>query len=243
MTIQIIPVQFDAEIVQGDDLAALIMSAAPPFADGDVVVVTQKAVSKAEGQVVDLATVRPSLRALELAGTHSDPRIVEVILGESARIVRQRGPLLITETHHGFICASAGVDRSNAPRPDSVVLLPRDPDASAARLRADVEARARCRLGVIIADTMGRPLRDGIVGTAIGSSGLAPMDNLAGLVDPNNFELATTVVAVADELAAAADLVIGKLGRVPAALVRGYQASGDGSARQLIRDRASDLFV
>jgi coenzyme F420-0:L-glutamate ligase/coenzyme F420-1:gamma-L-glutamate ligase len=243
VTIEIFPVQFDAEIVEGDDLAELIRAASRPFRDGDVLVVTQKAVSKAEGHVVDLADVEPSSRALELAGSHSDPRVVEVILRESVRVVRHRGPLLITETHHGLVCASAGVDRSNAPRPGTVVLLPRDPDASAADLRTRLEGQTGARLAVIIADTMGRPLRNGIVGTAIGSSGMDPLRSLAGQVDPNNFQLATTVVAVADELAAAADLVLGKLERVPAALIRGYAAAGEGSARSLIRDPAMDLFI
>jgi coenzyme F420-0:L-glutamate ligase/coenzyme F420-1:gamma-L-glutamate ligase len=142
-----------------------------------------------------------------------------------------------------LVCASAGVDRSNAPRPGTVVLLPRDPDASAADLRTRLEGQTGARLAVIIADTMGRPLRNGIVGTAIGSSGMDPLRNLAGQVDPNNFQLATTVVAVADELAAAADLVLGKLERVPAALIRGYAAAGEGSARSLIRDPAMDLFI
>ncbi|MDQ2960728.1 MAG: coenzyme F420-0:L-glutamate ligase [Candidatus Dormibacteraeota bacterium] len=241
--IQIYPVHFEAEISEGDDLTQLIRSSAPAFLNGDVVVVSQKAVSKAEGQIVELAGVEPSPQALELAGDHSDPRVVEVILRESVRVVRHRGPLLITETHHGFVCASAGVDRSNAPRPDTVVLLPKDSDASAAALRRELEAATHRRLAVIIADTMGRPLRDGIVGTAIGVSGLEPLLNLSGLVDPNNYAMMTTVVAVADELAAAADLVIGKIGRIPAAVVRGFAPSGDGSARQLIRDRATDLFV
>jgi coenzyme F420-0:L-glutamate ligase/coenzyme F420-1:gamma-L-glutamate ligase len=243
VAVEILPVHFDAEIEAGDDLAGLIRTAAPELRDGDVLVVTQKAVSKAEGQVVDLATIEPGARALELAGAHSDPRVVEVILRESVRVVRQRGPLLITETHHGFVCASAGVDRSNAPRPDSVVLLPRDPDASAARLRYDLETATGTRLAVIIADTMGRPLREGIIGTAIGSSGLAPLRDLTGLVDPNNYELSSTIVAIADEIASAADLVIGKFGRVPAALFRGLGVSGDGTARPLIRGRATDLFL
>ena len=241
--VQIFPVHFDAEIEPGVDLAGLIQRAAPRLQDGDVLVVTQKAVSKVEGQVVDLTIIEPSARALELAGTHSDARVVEVILRESIRVVRHRGPLLITETHHGFVCASAGVDKSNAPRPDTVVVLPRDPDASAARLRRELETATGARLAVIIADTMGRPLRDGIVGTAIGLSGLEPMQDLTGLVDPNDYELTSTLVAAADEIASAADLVIGKLGRVPAALCRGLQVSGDGSAHRLIRDRASDLFI
>lgn len=242
-TVQIHPVHFDDEIKPGVDLAGLIQRAAPRLQDRDVLVVTQKAVSKAEGQVVDLTTIDPSARALELAGTHSDARVVEVILRESIRVIRHRGPLLITETHHGFVCASGGVDKSNAPRRDTVVVLPRDPDASAARLRHELETATGVRLAVIIADTMGRPLRDGIVGTAIGCSGLEPMADLTGLVDPNDYMLTSTLVAVADEIASAADLVIGKLGRVPAALCRGLQVSGDGTARPLIRDRASDLFI
>jgi coenzyme F420-0:L-glutamate ligase/coenzyme F420-1:gamma-L-glutamate ligase len=243
LTIEIFPVQLEAEIVEGDDLAELIRQGSPPLRDGDVVVVTQKAVSKVEGQVVELADVKPSPRAICLAGEHSDPRLVEVVLRESVRVVRHRGPLIITETRHGFVCASAGVDRSNAPRPDTVVLLPRHPDASAAEMRSRLQRLAGVRLAVIIADTMGRPLRNGIIGTAIGLSGFAPLRHLAGAVDPNGFQLASTVVAVADELAAAADLALGKLERVPAAVIRGYSVSGEGSARLLIRDPASDLFV
>jgi coenzyme F420-0:L-glutamate ligase/coenzyme F420-1:gamma-L-glutamate ligase len=243
VTIEIIPVHIEQEISQGDDLAALINARSVPLDDGDVVVITQKAVSKAEGQVVDLAGVEPSAEALELAGSDTDPRIVEVILRESQRVVRHRGPLIITETHHGFICASAGVDRSNAPRPDSVVLLPRQPDASARALRERLGELSGASLAVIIADTMGRPLREGIVGTAVGASGVEPLRDLAGLVDPNGYKLSTTIVAVADELASAADLVLGKLDRVPAAVIRGYALSGDGPASLLIRERSRDLFA
>jgi coenzyme F420-0:L-glutamate ligase/coenzyme F420-1:gamma-L-glutamate ligase len=243
VTIEIIPVHIEQEISQGDDLATLINAQSVPLDDGDVVVITQKAVSKAEGQVVDLAGVEPSAEALELAGSDTDPRIVEVILRESQRVVRHRGPLIITETHHGLICASAGVDRSNAPRPDSVVLLPRQPDASARALRERLEELSGASLAVIIADTMGRPLREGIVGTAIGASGVEPLRDLAGLVDPNGYKLSTTIVAVADELASAADLVLGKVDRVPAAVIRGYALSGDGPASLLIRERSRDLFA
>jgi coenzyme F420-0:L-glutamate ligase / coenzyme F420-1:gamma-L-glutamate ligase len=242
-TIEILPVQIDREFVEGDDLAAMIHDAAPTMRDGDVVVITQKVVSKTEGQVVDLRDVEPSSAARELAGSDSDPRMVEVVLRESKRVVRHRGPLIITETHHGFVCANAGVDRSNAPRLDAVVLLPRDPDASAWRLRARLEELSAARLAVVIADTMGRPLRDGIVGTAIGASGLNPLRDLAGAIDPVGFHLASTIVAIADELASAADLVLGKLERVPAAVIRGYVTTGDGSARQLLRDPARELFV
>jgi coenzyme F420-0:L-glutamate ligase/coenzyme F420-1:gamma-L-glutamate ligase len=242
VTIEIIAIHLEHEIIPGDDLAAIIHTTSVPLIDHDVVVVTQKAVSKAEGQVVDLGDVQPGAEAVELAGSDTDPRIVEVMLGESRRVVRHRGPLIITETHHGFICANAGIDRSNAPRPDSVVLLPRDPDASAFALRHRLQELSGARIAVIIADTMGRPLREGIVGTAIGSSGIEPLRDLAGLVDPNGYQLSTTVVAVADELASAADLVLGKLERVPAAVVRGYGVTGDGPASLLIRERSRDLF-
>ena len=242
MTIEIIPVRCDAEITAGYDLATLVIDGFPSLRDDDVVVITHKAVSKAEGAVVDLESVTPSARAVELAGSHSDPRLVELILEESDQVLRQRGPLFVVVTKHGFVCANAGIDRSNAPRPDSVVLLPRDPDRSAATLRAELESRTGKRLAVIIADTMGRAWREGIVGTAIGASGLSALREMAGEVDPNGYVLATTAIAVADEMAAAADLVLGKLDRVPAALVRGYPLVGEGNAARLIRDPALDLF-
>jgi coenzyme F420-0:L-glutamate ligase / coenzyme F420-1:gamma-L-glutamate ligase len=240
--IEVIPLPLAGEIAAGADLAELVLAAAPPLAGGDVVVVAHKAVAKSEGRVVDLATVTPSARALELAAEGGDPRMAELVLRESRRIVRRRGGLLIAETHHGFVCASAGIDRSNGPAADWVVLLPVDPDASAARLRAELERRCGVRLGVVVADTMGRALRRGIVGTAIGSSGLEALRGYAGAVDPVGYELRTTAVAVADELASAADLVLGKLARVPAALIRGLDAAGDGSARDLLRDESDDLF-
>jgi coenzyme F420-0:L-glutamate ligase/coenzyme F420-1:gamma-L-glutamate ligase len=194
--------------------------------------------------MADLREVTPSPRAIELAGPESDPRLAEMVLRESRRIVRRRGALLIAETHHGFVCASAGIDRSNSPGPDIVVLLPVDPDASAARLRAELERRSGApRLAVVVADTMGRPLRNGIVGTAIGVSGLEPLRGYHGQADAGGYVLRTTQVAVADELAAAADLVLGKLERVPAALVRGYAAAGEGAAGELIRESQRDLFI
>ncbi len=242
MTIEIIPVKVDVEITSADDLAMLVLKSAPPLRDNDVIVVTHKAVSKAEGRVVDLETVDPSARARDLAGNHSDARLVELILRESREILRQRGPLFVVETSHGLVCANAGIDRSNAPRPNAVVLLPRDPDGSAQALRAELESSTGLRLAVIVADTMGRAWREGIVGTAIGASGLTPLLELFGQADPNGYVLASTAVAVADELAAAADLVLGKLERVPAAVIRGYAVAGDGGAQTLIRDRAQDLF-
>jgi coenzyme F420-0:L-glutamate ligase / coenzyme F420-1:gamma-L-glutamate ligase len=240
--IEVIPLAAAGEIEAGADLAALVLAAAPPLRDGDVVVVAHKAVSKSEGRVVELATVIPSAGALELSAGGGDPRMAELVLRESRRIVRRRGGLLIAETHHGLVCASAGIDRSNGPHAGWAVLLPVDPDASAARLRAELEGRAGVRLAVVVADTMGRALRRGIVGTAIGASGLHALRSYAGAVDPAGYELRTTAVAVADELASAADLVLGKLERVPAALIRGFDARGDGSGRDLIRDPAEDLF-
>ena len=240
--IEVLALPFPGEIAAGADLAALVLAAAPPLRDGDVVVVAHKAVSKSEGRVVDLAGVEPSARALELSAEGGDPRMAELVLRESRRIVRRRAGLLIAETHHGFVCASAGIDRSNGPAADWVVLLPVDPDASATRLRTELERRTGTRLAVVVADTMGRALRRGIVGTAIGVSGLEALRKYAGEVDPVGYELRTTAVAVADELAAAADLVLGKLERVPAALIRGYDAGGEGSGRDLVRDAAEDLF-
>ena len=242
MTVELFALHTEREVEAGDDLAALILECAPVLLDGDVVVVTQKVISKQEGRVVDLGDVVPSARAVAMAADHSDPRLVEVILRESRRVLRQRGPLLVVETHHGLVCANAGVDRSNAPRPDSVVLLPADPDLSATRLRAELEARSGRRLGVVVADTMGRAWREGIVGTAVGVSGLAPLRDLSENVDPNGYRLRSSIVAVADELAAAADLLLGKLERVPFVLVRGVTAAGDGSAAELIRAADRDLF-
>ena len=242
MTIEIMPIAVEGEIAPGDDLAELLLAAAPPLRPGDVVVVSHKAVAKSEGRVVDLATVEPSPRARELAAPDGDPRMAELVLRESRAIVRRRGSLLIAETHHGFVCASAGIDRSNAAGPDTAVLLPVDPDASASALRARLSAAAGGEVAVVVADTMGRPLRNGIVGTAIGVSGLAPIRGYQGDVDSFGYTLRTTQVAVADELAAAADLVLGKLERVPAALVRGFPLSGDGDARELVREPERDLF-
>jgi coenzyme F420-0:L-glutamate ligase / coenzyme F420-1:gamma-L-glutamate ligase len=240
--VTVVPLPYDGDIAAGADLAAIVLAAAPPLAAGDVVVVAHKAVAKSEGRVVDLREIEPSPRARALAAGVADPRHVEVVLRESVRLVRHRPGLLIAETRHGFVCANAGVDRSNTPGPDHVVLLPLDPDRSAAELRRGIAERAGVEVGVIVADTMGRAFRAGIVGTAIGVAGLAPLRELAGAVDPAGYVLRTSRVAVADEIAAAADLVLGKLERVPAALVRGYAGGGEGSARDLVRDPARDLF-
>ena len=200
-------------------------------------VVAQKAVSKAEGRVVRLVDVEPSAQARDLAGDE-DPRRLEVILRESRRLVRTRPPLVIAETRHGFVCASAGVDSSNAPEPDSVVLLPVDPDASAERIRAGLETR----VAVIVADSFGRAWRQGTTDVAIGCAGLAPLLDLSGVRDRNGYELHATVIAVADELASAAQLVMGKTDGVPAAVVRGFEPRGSGTAGEIVMPPERDLF-
>jgi coenzyme F420-0:L-glutamate ligase/coenzyme F420-1:gamma-L-glutamate ligase len=228
------------EVQPGDDLAALIAEHAD-LRDGDVLVVAQKALSKAEGRVVRLADVEPSEEARRLAGDE-DPRRLEVILRESKRIVRSRPPLVIAETRHGFVCASAGVDSSNAPGPETVVLLPEDPDASAERLRERLRELTGAEVGVIVSDSFGRPWRQGTTDVAIGLAGVRPLLDLKGERDPAGYELHATVIAIADELAAAAELVLGKTAGIPAAVIRGASVAGAGAARDLVMPAERDLF-
>jgi len=235
------------QIEPGADLAALILdaSAANPIQDGDVLVIAQKAVSKAEGRLLDLRTVEPSPFARTIADAHQrDPRHIEAILRESRRIVRMDRGLLICETHHGFVCANAGLDLSNVPGDLVACLLPLDPDASAAGLRQALLKRARLgRLAVVISDTFGRPWREGVVNVAIGVAGLEPLDTYIGKTDPYGYELHSTVIAPSDELASAAELVMGKLRQVPVVLIRGCRFEpAAGSARTLVREPAMDLF-
>jgi coenzyme F420-0:L-glutamate ligase / coenzyme F420-1:gamma-L-glutamate ligase len=236
----ITPVRGLPELREGDDLAATIAERAQ-LEDGDVVVVAQKAISKIEGRVVRLDEVEPSARARELAGD-GDPRRVEVILGEAKRVVRNQGSLLITETRHGFICASSGVDASNAPEPGTVVLLPVDPDASAAKLRSALRELTGCDVGVVVSDSFGRPWRQGTTDIAVGAAGIETLRDLKGERDPNGYELKSTVIAVADEIAGAAELVFGKLDRVPVAIVRGLDVAGDGSALDVVMPAERNLF-
>jgi coenzyme F420-0:L-glutamate ligase/coenzyme F420-1:gamma-L-glutamate ligase len=238
--ISIRPVEGLPEISEGDDLGALIAGRVE-LEDGDVVVVAQKAVSKAEGRVQRLAEVEPSDQARELAGSE-DARRHEVILRESARIVRSRPPLVISETRHGFVCASAGVDSSNAPEEGTVVLLPLDPDASAARIRERLRELTGAGVGVIVSDSFGRAWRQGTTDVAIGLAGIRPLLDLKGVRDHAGYELHATVIAVADELAGAAELVLGKVEGVAAAVIRGVDARGDGSARELVMPPERDLF-
>jgi coenzyme F420-0:L-glutamate ligase/coenzyme F420-1:gamma-L-glutamate ligase len=236
--ISVLPLVGIPEVRAGDDLAALLGEAIERVGgaqSGDVLVVAQKVVSKAEGRVLSLDEVEPTEQARELAADH-DPRHLEVILSEAARLVRTRAPLVIAETRHGFVCASAGVDRSNAVGPDTVVLLPVDPDASARRLSV------RLGLAVIVSDSFGRPFRNGTTDVAIGVAGLAPLQDLRGVRDPLGYELKTTKIAVADEIAGAAELVMGKTAGIPAAIVRGLAVKGDGTARELVMPAERDLF-
>jgi coenzyme F420-0:L-glutamate ligase/coenzyme F420-1:gamma-L-glutamate ligase len=238
--LRILPVEGLPEIAEGDDLGELIAERTE-LLPGDVVVVSQKAVSKAEGRVVRLADVEASARARELAA-HHDPRHLEVILREAARVVRTRPPLVIAETRHGFVCASAGVDASNAPEPDTLVLLPVDPDASAEAIRRTLRERSGHDVGVIVSDSFGRPWRNGIVDVAIGIAGVRPLEDWRGRRDANGYELHATVIAVADEIAAAAELVRRKTAGIPAAVVRGLDVAGEGSARELVMAPERDMF-
>jgi coenzyme F420-0:L-glutamate ligase/coenzyme F420-1:gamma-L-glutamate ligase len=204
-------------------------------------VLAQKAVSKSEGRIVRLADIEPSERALEIAGDE-DPRRIEVILREAKRVVRVRPPLVIAETRHGFICASAGVDASNAPEAGMLVLLPEDPDASARRIRERLRELTGHDVGVLITDSFGRPWRQGTIDVALGAAGLEVMRDLRGQRDPVGYELHATMIAVADELASAAELVMGKLERIPAVVIRGLEVAGDSSARDLVIPEERDLF-
>jgi len=239
--ISIIPVRGLPEIRAGDDLAALVVERVA-LADRDVVVVAQKAVSKVEGRVVRIDELEASEKARELAGDERDPREVEAVLREATRIVRERGPLVIAETRHGFICASAGVDHSNAPEEGTLVLLPVDPDASARTLRERLRALTGCDVGVVVTDSFGRPFRQGTTDVAIGVAGLPALLDLRGTRDRIGYVLRSSRVALADEIAAAADLVRGKAEGVPVVVVRGLQVAGEGTARDLVIEPELDLF-
>jgi coenzyme F420-0:L-glutamate ligase/coenzyme F420-1:gamma-L-glutamate ligase len=246
LPLHLIPLHGLPEIAPGSDLAALIREAARAqdvALAGRIVVLCQKIVSKAEGRLVDLASVLPSALAREIGAEHGrDPRQVEVVLRESRRIVRRGRGVLITETHHGFVCANSGVDLSNAPGPDVAVLLPVDPDASARRLFDALTTEAG-PTPVVISDTFGRPWREGLVDVALGSAGLAPIRDDRGTLDRGGRELQVTQPATADQLAAAAGLLMWKSAGVPVVVVEGFPFEGDGTVAQaLLRDPATDLF-
>ena len=239
--IELIPVHGLPEIREGDDLAALVVELIE-LQPRDVLVLAQKAVSKAEGRVVRIDHYEASAKAIELAGDERDPREVEVILREAKRIVRERGPLVIAETSHGFVCASAGVDHSNAPEHGTLVLLPVDPDASARAVRDRVAELAGVDVGVVVTDSFGRPFRQGTTDVAIGVAGLPAMLDLRGTTDRIGYELRSSRVAIADEIAGAADLARGKAEGVPAVVVRGLRLEGDGSALEIVIEHELDLF-
>ena len=246
-SLTVVPLDGLPEVEAGADLAGLLLSSMDrlrltPVAT-DVIVVTQKVVSKAEGRVIRLDSVTPASEAMRLAAdTGFEPRHVEVILRESVRVVRVAPRVLITETRHGFVSANAGVDRSNAGSRDLLVLLPVDPDASAAALRRRVAERTGVELGVLISDSFGRAWREGQVNVAIGAAGVSCLTDYRGLQDGEGYELHGTMLATGDELASAAEVVMRKLDRVPAALLRGIDVRGEGNARVLLRDPALDLF-
>ena len=237
------------EVNAGDDLAALIIAAAQhqgiSIDNGDILVVTQKIVSKAEGRVVSIDSVEPSALALSISEGHRrDPRHTELILRESQRIVRMDRGTIISETHHGFNCANAGIDASNIPGSGTVALLPVDPDLSARRVRQSIRENLEVQVAVIISDTFGRPWRNGAVNVAIGVAGIDPMLSYVGQEDSHGNLMYTTVICVADELAAMAELVTGKVLGVPVAIIKGYayEAMENVSHQALIRDPDKDMF-
>ena len=245
--VRILPVRGIPEIKPGDDVAGMIVAAArsaPGIENSDVVVVTQKIVSKAEGRVIKLDAVTASPEAERLAlETEKDPRLVELVLRESVRVVRQRGPVLITETKHGFICANSGIDASNVGPEGTVCLLPEDPDRSARDIRSAILEGTGADVAVIISDTFGRPWREGHTNVAVGVAGMLPFVDYVGQVDSFGYELRVSTLCVVDEIAAAAELVQNKLDGVPVAIVRGFDyPRGNGSARQIVRDPEKDLF-
>jgi coenzyme F420-0:L-glutamate ligase/coenzyme F420-1:gamma-L-glutamate ligase len=245
--LRLLPIPGIPEIRQGDNLAKRVAGAARRaairFEDGDILVIAQKIVSKAEGALVRLAGVKPSQQALTIAARlKKDPRAVQVVLNESRRIVRS-DRVLITETHHGFVCANAGVDHSNVPGSDVVTLLPRNPDRSAKELAATFRKLVRKRVGVIISDSFGRPWRVGLTNVAIGAAGVPVLLDLRGTRDRHGKLLAATIVAVADELAAAAGLLMEKSKGTPVVLIRNYRYKPRFEpAARIIRPAAEDLF-
>ena len=246
--LQILGIPDIPEITEGADLAAIIADAASKagtaLADGDIVVVTSKIVSKAEGRVIELSNVESSPFAREWSATwDKDPAVTEVVLREAKRIVRQVGPVLITETQHGFVCANSGVDQSSSGAHGRVVVLPIDPDASARRIRAGFAQRG-VDAAVIISDTFGRAWREGQTDIAIGIAGLQPILSYVGQFDPHGHEFRVQAVCIADELAGAAELVKGNISRMPVGVIRGYWWDADDTATiaPVLRDQSRDLF-
>ncbi len=246
--VRILPISIAGEIRVGDSLSAKLLAAAKSarvkFQEGDILVIKHKVVSKSEGAMVALNVIRPSKASKLWASRHGlDARVCELAMRESRRIVRRKRGVMITETKHGFICANSGVDVSNVDGGSHAVLLPRDPDRSAATLRRQIMKHLKIDIAVIVSDSFGRPWREGLTEVAIGVAGMRPLVDYRGRRDPHGYSLHATVDAVADELACAAGLVCGKLENTPACVIRGYSyRRGNGSAQELIRPAKHDLF-
>lgn len=247
-SIQAIPLRGIPEIHPGDSIADAILNsmrrAQLRVKAGDLLVVKHKIISKAEGRIVALETVKPSRRAVLWAQKwNRDARVIELALQNAQRVVKMKKGVLITETHHGFVCANSGVDLSNVDGGHSAVLLPLDPDASARSLMVELRRKLKLQVPVIIADTFGRPWREGLTEAAIGIAGLKPLRDFRGQCDPHGYQMHASAEAIADELAALAGLTCGKLQRVPACLIRGFKYDpGHGRASQVVRDASRDLF-
>jgi coenzyme F420-0:L-glutamate ligase/coenzyme F420-1:gamma-L-glutamate ligase len=246
--LRVIPVIISGEIVPGDSVADKLLASLRrrrfPFRSGDILVVKHKIVSKAEGRIVDLSTIEATQESIVWAKQYAlDPRVIELALRESRAVIRRKNGVLITETHHGFLCANSGVDVSNVNGGTHALLLPEDPDRSAANLRRAIKKRTGLSIPVIITDSFGRPWREGLTEFAIGIAGMKPLRDDRGRHDPHGYKLKASVEAVADELACAAGLVCGKLNRAPACIVRGFRyEAGPGRALDLLRPAATDLF-
>jgi coenzyme F420-0:L-glutamate ligase / coenzyme F420-1:gamma-L-glutamate ligase len=243
MSLEIIPVITNKEIKKGDDLVNVFTSSYKGLLDGDVVVISQKVISKQEGRLVDLSGVIPSLLAVGIGAEYEkDPRLIEVILHETKRIVRMENRILITETKHGFICANAGVDESNLPQ-GFVAMLPENPDESASNFRAKLQEMTGKKIAVLIADTFGRPFREGQTNCAIGVSGMNPINDYAGTKDTFGRTLRITAIAEVDEICGAAELVMKKTKNCPFAIIRNFDFNqSDGTIKPLIRSEKTDLF-
>ena len=247
-SLSIFGIQGLPEICEGDDLSKLVVDALllriTSLEDGDIDIITSKVVSKSEGRDIDLATIEPNAFAQRYAQAwDKDPRVVEVVLNESKRIVRQVGPVLITETNHGFVCANSGIDQSSSGAHDRVVLLPEDPDESARTIRRKFRDLG-FDIPVIISDTFGRPWRESQVDVAVGIAGMNPVTSYIGEVDPHGHEFLVQSLCVADEIASAAELVKGNVSRIPAVVVRGfsYQSDEEATMQDVLRDPQNDLF-
>jgi len=240
--LQIIPIHIEKEIESSDDISKLIINSTD-LNDGDIIVIAQKIISKQEGRIIDLSSVTPSLLAEGISSQyHKDPRIVELILSESKRIVRMKNQIIIVQTNHGFICANAGVDESNV-KNGYAILLPVDSDMSAKIIREKIKSNTDKNVAIIISDTFGRPFRMGQTNCAIGISGLSPLLDYAGTLDSFGKILRVTEIAVADEFSAAAELVMGKTLKCPVAIIRDYSFNfGDHEISELIRPETEDLF-